>query len=135
LCKKKKERKKFDARTLARTRMKLIVAVLAVVAIAAARRAVEPEMIAQINAMQKSWTAAENHITRMDIEEARGLLGVDFASLRPLPYVHFSAKQLADVPEAFDSRTNWPQCKTISQIRDQRHCGRSEKQQQQRLVF
>jgi cathepsin B len=104
--------------------MKFVI-LLTIVAVALARRvAVGPDMIARINAMQHDWVAAENHVTRMTPEAAKGLLGVDFETLKPLEKMaHFTPAQLSAIPDEFDSRTNWPHCETISQIRDQRHCG------------
>ena len=35
----------------------------------------------------------------------------------------FIHDDVGDIPMTFDSRTKWPQCKTISLIRDQAACG------------
>ena len=40
-----------------------------------------------------------------------------------LPRKTFSAAQLANAPESFDSREAWPHCASIRQIRDQSQCG------------
>jgi len=37
--------------------------------------------------------------------------------------MEYSAEEKANAPESFDSRTNWPKCDTIQDIRNQKHCG------------
>lgn len=45
------------------------------------------------------------------------------ASLHRLPEKQFSLEEDDDLPEEFDSRTEWPDCPTITEIRDQGSCG------------
>ena len=75
--------------------------------------------------MQSSWKAAHNPITQMPRSEARKLLGVNMEKLRPYTMYQqtFTPEQIAAAPESFDSRTQWSQCPTIREIRDQKHCG------------
>ena len=41
-----------------------------------------------------------------------------------LPTVHYDAKSLtANLPKEFDSRTAWPHCPSIGELRDQGACG------------
>ncbi|KPA80405.1 Cysteine peptidase C (CPC) [Leptomonas pyrrhocoris] len=86
------------------------------------------DFIAEINAKAKGqWTAsAENGhvITGKSRDEIRRLMGVRDMRNDALPQRVFTKQELArDIPESFDSAENWPQCKTISEIRDQSSCG------------
>lgn len=39
------------------------------------------------------------------------------------PASQLEALDAADIPDSFDSRTNWPKCTVISKVRDQSSCG------------
>ncbi|KAK3924559.1 Cathepsin B [Frankliniella fusca] len=81
--------------------------------------------INHINSLNTTWKAGRNfgpHVTQKYI---RGLLGVlpDAHKFR-LPEVapHIA---LADdaIPETFDAREAWPECRTLKEVRDQGGCG------------
>lgn len=40
-----------------------------------------------------------------------------------LPEMLHDTSDADDLPENFDARTNWPNCPTIQEIRDQGSCG------------
>jgi cathepsin B len=107
--------------------MNKIAFVLALFAAAALAEeiAVSTSMIREINNKQSSWKASHNPVTRMPKSQARRLLGVDMNSLRAYTWrvQEFTPAQIAAAPETFDSRTQWPNCPTMKDIRDQRHCG------------
>ena len=86
---------------------------------------VERDMIEHINSVQKLWVAKENPISRLSPEEARGLAGTTKleASELDLPRLSYANKGKLTAPESFDSRTQWPDCKVMKQIRDQKSCG------------
>lgn len=84
--------------------------------------------VSEINAKAKGqWTAsAENGhlITGKSLDEIKRLMGVrDMRNDAVEPRVFTAAELAQDIPESFDSATNWPQCKTIGEIRDQSNCG------------
>jgi len=82
-------------------------------------------MIRDINSKQSYWKAAHNSITRMPKSQARRLLGVDLKNLHFYDWrvKDFTAAEIANAPDEFDARTNWPQCSTMKDIRNQKHCG------------
>merc|ERR1712072_1132695 len=74
------------------------------------------------------WTAGANsRFEGMTTSEAKSMNGVHMTeSLRAVKALpeSFSAISDQDVPDSFDSETNWPQCaKVIGDIRDQSNCG------------
>jgi len=107
--------------------MNKVIFVVALVAgaVLAERIAVTTSMIREINNKQTSWKAAHNSITRMPQSQARRLLGVNMRDYQPSNTIikHFTAAQIANAPDEFDSRTNWPDCDTMKEIRNQKHCG------------
>lgn len=80
----------------------------------------EDAFIAEINAKAKGqWVAGKNRLT---VDQATPLLGAlddhdRVRNYRPESKVKFTA------PDEFDSRTNWPDCKSISIVWDQASCG------------
>jgi len=80
-------------------------------------------MIREINEQQSMWRAAPNRISRMSKEEVRRLLGVDFHGIRFAGKKSYSAKDILNAPESFDSRTKWPNCASMKKIVEQDHCG------------
>jgi Cysteine protease len=106
--------------------MKFVVAVALIAAVAFAEEiAVSSKLIREVNAKQTMWKAAHNPITRMPKSEARRLLGVDLKNLRSYNWrkQEFTAAEIAAAPASFDSRTQWPSCSTMNDIRNQKHCG------------
>jgi len=101
--------------------------VLAFVAVAAFAEeiAVSTSMIREINNKQSSWKASHNSITRMPASQARRLLGVDLNNLHAYTWrvKEYTPAEIAAAPATFDSRTQWPSCTTMKQIRNQKHCG------------
>jgi len=104
---------------------KFVIALALVAAVAFAEEiACSTKMIREINAAQTSWKASHNPITRMPKSQARRLLGVDMEKMEDFTNVHqFSAEEIANAPSSFDSRTQWPRCSTMKEIRNQKHCG------------
>lgn len=100
------------------------IAVLVSAALAATHPFATVDMVSKINSAQSTWKASLRTPTaQMTAEHFRSLLGVrstDIAS--PFPRKHFTAKQLAEVPEAYDPREHYS-CESMRQIRDQSKCG------------
>lgn len=87
---------------------------------------INDELINTVNAAEAGWTADHNAGSRvhgLNFEEARRMMGA-LKGGPELPHqFHDDGDLLAELPESFDSRTQWPHCPTISDIRDQSACG------------
>jgi len=106
--------------------MKFVYALAILAAVAFAEEiAVSSKMIREINARQSTWKAAHNPVTRMPKSQARRLLGVDMEAIHAYTWrsQEYTAAEIAAAPETFDSRTQWPSCSTMQEIRNQKHCG------------
>jgi cathepsin B len=107
--------------------MNKVAFVLALVAAAvlAEEIAVSTSMIREINNKQSSWKASHNHITRMPKSQARRLLGIDMKNIHAYTWrmKEYTDAEKANAPDEFDARTNWPNCPTMKEIRNQKHCG------------
>lgn len=58
------------------------------------------------------------------MEDVKRLMGVRKLDNNLLPRRIFTPQENAkQIPETFDSAQNWPNCPTISEIRDQSDCG------------
>jgi len=108
--------------------MKILVFVALVAICAVAEPTVSTSMIREINSVQKSWRAGVNKLTVRPKEETHALLGVSLEAF-------YSHKKTVDslpppqksdllIPESFDVRDKWPQCKkVVEDIRNQGKCG------------
>ncbi|XP_075217311.1 cathepsin B [Lycorma delicatula] len=82
------------------------------------------EFIDHINSLAKTWKAGRNFHKDIPLGYLKTLMGVhpDSHKNRLEPLVQ-GEESFKDLPEEFDSRTNWPNCPTIREIRDQGSCG------------
>lgn len=87
----------------------------------------EQELVDYVNELQTTWTAGYNvHFRGMSHNVIRGMLGVKrIGSHDPsIPVAISKTKDLdLEIPESFDSRTQWPHCPSLEQVRDQSACG------------
>merc|ERR1719183_1734905 len=84
------------------------------------------DLIEDINSVEdKLWTAGPNErFDNTPLSELKSLCGVKAAPDYSCLPVADSRTATTDLPESFDSETNWPQCaKVIGDIRDQSMCG------------
>jgi cathepsin B len=82
---------------------------------------VHDDLINHINSRRTTWTAGHNaKFEGMTIGQAKGLMGARLGG--PLPPV-FDGELDVEVPDNFDARINWPQCPSITLVRDQSACG------------
>ncbi|KAJ1529220.1 hypothetical protein ONE63_006024 [Megalurothrips usitatus] len=85
--------------------------------------------IDHINSLKSTWKAGRNFAPDVSMKYIKKLMGVHPDSKRfTLPELSQPAglvgsAGVADIPESFDSRTAWPHCPTIGEIRDQGSCG------------
>lgn len=79
------------------------------------------ELIDMINESQNDWTASSNWVGQMTMADVRKYVSTE---LRPRVWPEFDWGAILDnlqVPDNFDSRTQWPDC--VHPIRDQGQCG------------
>ena len=76
------------------------------------------EMIDYINGLDTTWKAGPSFIGK-DEKYVRRLCGALEGKMPPVKEI----TPLDAIPDEFDARTKWPQCKTIGDIRDQADCG------------
>jgi cathepsin B len=84
------------------------------------------EMIVFVNnAVGSPWVAEKNKFHSWSLKSFKKLLGVPLSHLNSKtklkPLIHKVNAQA--IPEEFDSRTNWPQCSSMREVRDQGSCG------------
>jgi len=97
---------------------------VALIALAAATGTIGSfDLINEINNSQDLWTAGQNQFTGMHDDEIRKFyLGTMLNNNEGVPVVeHKELLELLTVPDAFDSRTQWPKC--VHPIRNQAQCG------------
>ena len=83
------------------------------------------EMVDHINSLKTTWRAEKNKFHDWSLKSFKKLLGV------PLSYIGQPSKlpvlvqevDLSAIPDSFDARTQWPNCPSIGEIRDQGSCG------------
>jgi len=112
---------------LTMTRVALLVLASALALVCAMPADIKPivneDMVNYINSLGTTWTASTDQgsfVSGVTRDEVSRLMGVKEGG-EPLPHKRFS--RLAALPDSFDARTNWPNCPTIGQIRDQSACG------------
>lgn len=79
-----------------------------------------PELVNYINKLNTTWKAGHN-FRNADMSYVKTLCGT-FLHGPKLPERFEFAADLV-LPDSFDSRQQWPNCPTISEIRDQGSCG------------
>jgi len=87
--------------------------------------AVHAKLVEEINSAKTTWTAGINsRFADSSLRAAKSWMGVDMEQyLATLPAETTQDFSNVAVPDSFFSRTNWANCPTISQIRDQSTCG------------
>jgi len=82
-----------------------------------------PDMIMEINNMGTTWKAGHNErFDKLTLQDAAKLLGsLQTPEEMKLPEKDIEA--LTALPDNFDLRTQWPQCESLKEVRDQSSCG------------
>ena len=113
--------------------MKFLV-VLAALALAVAGKSIEESkafaplsenMVNYINKVSTTWKAETNKFHSWSLESVKRLLGVPLSHIgKPsrLPAINHEIN-VKDIPDNFDARTQWPNCPSIQEVRDQGSCG------------
>jgi cathepsin B len=82
------------------------------------------KMAKDINSQHSSWTAATNPTINVPEERLKSYFNL---IVEPVPegFDEAPVTQLtvADLPEQFDAREQWPKCESIREVRDQSACG------------
>lgn len=102
-----------------------IVLIIALLHLVAARyHPLSDKFIEEINTKATTWKAGRNFDESVSMTYIRQLMGVhpDAHKFRD-PVMLLDISDDDDIPENFDSRTQWPDCPTIREIRDQGGCG------------
>lgn len=84
------------------------------------------EFINEINSKQNLWKAGRNFPVDTPHSRLHALLGAKFLpenELKNIPVKETEINDSVDIPKSFDSRTQWPKCKSIKEIADQSACG------------
>jgi cathepsin B len=80
-------------------------------------------IIEEINSMKTSWTAKySNRFDGMTYDEIRMMMG----SLPEPEWIKLpetDIKPLKDIPATWDPRTQYPNCQSVQEVRDQSNCG------------
>ncbi len=103
----------------------LKVAVVALLfAVASAELIGQQEMSDYINSLGTTWKAGVNkRFEGLSEQTIRRQMGVLSGGPLNIKLPEKNIVPLKDLPESFDSRMQWPNCPTISEIRDQGACG------------
>jgi len=86
-------------------------------------------IVDQVNAAQSSWKAAptDRFGSLEDVKTVCGTWTKDhpnYVDMKlPLHPAELNPLPVSQIPDDFDSRTNWPKCTVISTVRDQSACG------------
>lgn len=83
------------------------------------------DFIKEINSKQNQWRAGRNFHENITLSEIRNLLGMKRLPLeirKKIP-IKYHGLNVDDLPENFDARTNWSDCRSIKRIADQASCG------------
>lgn len=86
------------------------------------------EFIDIVSRKATTWTVGRNFDESVPLGHIRRLMGVHpdahkFALPDKKLVLGEDPLEAVDIPEEFDARTNWPNCPTIKEIRDQGSCG------------
>lgn len=85
------------------------------------------DYINHINSVQSTWKAGRNfplNFTMKQVKSMTGALIPESFESNLLPKLEFTDEiSDSEIPEEFDARKKWPECKSIRQVRDQGSCG------------
>jgi len=103
----------------------MVRAICLVSAVAAAEGKSLVEIATEVNSLQTTWTATVplKFSSADDVKSYLGAFLPGDAQHKKLPEKTMVSASDADIPKSFDSRTQWPECTVISDIRDQSSCG------------
>lgn len=86
-------------------------------------------LVDYVNRRQNLWTAKLSQKFESYSEGAKwGLMGVNNVrnSIKALKHQSSTKYLDMDIPTNFDARQQWPECRSLRQVRDQSSCGKCE---------
>lgn len=88
-------------------------------------KALSQELVDYVNSQKTTWVAGHNDRFRdVPLSTLKRMNGVlPSIAKQPELVMKHPARMLRDLPKEFDARTQWPNCPSISEIRDQGACG------------
>ena len=98
-----------------------ILSVLFLAVFASAELFQQQDIVDHVNSIKSTWKSGVNkRFEGVDLDVIRYQMGLWQTDVPKLP-----TKQITpmEVPDTFDARTQWPNCPTVSEIRDQGSCG------------
>lgn len=99
----------------------VILSVVFFAAFASAELFQQQDIVDHVNSLKSTWTAGVNkRFEGVDLDVIRSQMGLLKGDPSKLPLKQITP---VEVPETFDARTQWPDCTTVSEIRDQGSCG------------
>lgn len=98
-----------------------ILSALFLAAFASAELFQSQDIVDQVNSLQSTWKAGVNkRFEGVDLDVIRYQMGLWKVEKPTLPTKEITP---TEVPDTFDARTQWSNCPTVSEIRDQGSCG------------
>uniref|UniRef100_A0A7I4XSU2 Pept_C1 domain-containing protein n=1 Tax=Haemonchus contortus TaxID=6289 RepID=A0A7I4XSU2_HAECO len=76
-----------------------------------------------VNYLKKNQDLFEAEITPHSFNVEHKLMDLKFLNQNKKPVVEDTYDNGDDIPESFDARTHWPNCPSLTHIRDQANCG------------
>jgi len=102
----------------------IILVALFVAASAKDLKPLSDEIVEYINSIKTTWKAEKNKFHQWELKQFKRTLGVPMDAISgPKKLQILYHDNVKDLPEEFDSRTEWPKCPTIKEVRDQGNCG------------
>jgi len=102
----------------------LLVSLLIVAVTAKDFAPLSDDIVDYVNKIETTWKAEKNKFHEWELEAFKKTLGVPLEAIgKPSKLEEFSHENVEDLPEQFDARTQWPDCPTIQEVRDQGNCG------------
>eukprot|EP01013_Petalomonas_cantuscygni_P024860 TRINITY_DN46588_c0_g1_i1.p1 TRINITY_DN46588_c0_g1~~TRINITY_DN46588_c0_g1_i1.p1 ORF type:complete len:312 (-),score=64.41 TRINITY_DN46588_c0_g1_i1:538-1473(-) len=81
------------------------------------------DIVEYINSMPSTWRAGHNsRFDGMTLDQVKHLMGTHINTTNS-KHTTFGASLKEGIPSSFDSREQWPRCKSIQMVRDQGQCG------------
>ncbi|XP_055348612.1 cathepsin B-like isoform X2 [Paramacrobiotus metropolitanus] len=80
------------------------------------------DLISYINELNTTWRAGRSYMDHLPLHQVKRMCGTILGGPRPPVMLH-AKNGYKDLPKDFDARTQWPNCPTIQEVRDQGACG------------
>lgn len=102
----------------------ILISVLLVAVSAKDLAPLSDEIVDYVNSIQTTWKAEKTKFHSWNLKSFKKTLGVPLNAIgAPSKLEEKFYEDVSGIPEEFDSRTNWPNCPTIQEVRDQGNCG------------